>query len=91
MDEDRVVQQYRGHRIDRMIIRPAFGGQHEEYVISGSEGEHGEGAPSRDSRRCLRDCISLTLRQREFIIVHRLALSVQTHKFSFGIGCWGQL
>ncbi|CDJ30667.1 WD-repeat protein, putative [Eimeria mitis] len=36
-DERKVVQKYRGHKAGRLAIRPAFGGPHEELVITGSE------------------------------------------------------
>ncbi|KAL8426026.1 hypothetical protein Efla_001944 [Eimeria flavescens] len=39
LDERRVVQKYRGHKMGRLALRPAFGGPAEELVISGSEGE----------------------------------------------------
>lgn len=38
LDERKVVQKYRGHKLGRLTIRPAFGGPAEELVISGSEG-----------------------------------------------------
>lgn len=37
LDERKVVQKYRGHKLGRLTIRPAFGGPAEELVISGSE------------------------------------------------------
>lgn len=37
LDERKVVQKYRGHKLGRLTIRPAFGGLAEELVISGSE------------------------------------------------------
>ncbi|XP_026191396.1 WD repeat-containing protein DDB_G0349043 [Cyclospora cayetanensis] len=37
MDERKTVQNYRGHKLGRLTIRPAFGGHSEEFVISGSE------------------------------------------------------
>ncbi|CDI85907.1 WD-repeat protein, putative [Eimeria praecox] len=36
-DERKVVQKYRGHKVGRLAIRPAFGGAHEELVMTGSE------------------------------------------------------
>lgn len=37
LDERKVVQKYRGHKLSRLTVRPAFGGPAEEFVISGSE------------------------------------------------------
>ena len=38
LDERKMVQKYRGHKLGRLTIRPAFGGPCEELVMSGSEG-----------------------------------------------------
>lgn len=38
LDERKIVQKYKGHKVGRLAIRPAFGGPREELVISGSEG-----------------------------------------------------
>ncbi|GIX64473.1 WD domain, G-beta repeat containing protein, putative [Babesia caballi] len=37
LDDRRVVQTYRGHREDRYVLKCAFGGPGERFVISGSE------------------------------------------------------
>ncbi|CDJ69904.1 WD-repeat protein, putative [Eimeria necatrix] len=37
LDERKIVQKYKGHKVGRLAIRPAFGGPREELVISGSE------------------------------------------------------
>ncbi|GBE61604.1 WD G-beta repeat containing protein [Babesia ovata] len=37
IDERRVIQTYRGHREDRFILRCAFGGPDERFVVNGSE------------------------------------------------------
>ncbi|AFZ81121.1 WD-repeat domain-containing protein [Theileria equi strain WA] len=37
IDEKRIVQTYRGHREDRYVLRSAFGGPSESFIVSGSE------------------------------------------------------